>query len=56
MSTFGIVLFWLGAICLGIQILRQNRKSWQWLDYLLFFVGLSAMIIGTGVIFLRFQG
>ena len=55
MSTFGIICFWVGAIALVLMVMRPAfLPKAPWVSWALMFTGLGALLMGTGVIFLRF--
>lgn len=55
MSVFGVACFIVGVIALAILVIRRGRKLPQrGLDHLLVFIGTASVIIGIGVVFMRF--
>jgi len=54
-SAFGIITFWIGAIALVLMVLQPTfLPKHRWVFYTLMFIGLSGILLGTGVIFMRF--
>ena len=56
MAVFGVASFIAGVFALGLLIVRRGRSRVQTaLDHILVFVGISGVIIGIGVVFMRFS-
>lgn len=56
MAVFGVASFVAGVIALALLIIRRGRRRVQTaLDHILVFVGVSGVIIGIGVVFMRFS-
>ena len=55
MRVFGVTIFVLGAVALGLLIIRRNlNKPATGLDHLMLFMGIAGTITGLAVVFLRF--
>jgi hypothetical protein len=54
-AVFGVTSFIIGVIALAMLVVRRGRKMpQQGLDHLLVFLGTAGVIVGIGVIFMRF--
>jgi hypothetical protein len=54
-AVFGVMSFIVGVIALATLVIRRGQKLPQrGLDHLLVFIGTSGVIVGIGVIFMRF--
>ncbi len=54
-AVFGVTSFIVGVIALAMLVIRRGRKLPQrGLDHLLVFLGTAGVIVGIGVIFMRF--
>lgn len=54
-AVFGVLSFVVGVVALAILVIRRGRNLPQrGLDHLLVFLGTSGVIVGIGVIFMRF--
>lgn len=57
MAVFGVLSFVVGVIALAVLVIRRGRKAPQTgLDHVLVFLGTSGVIIGIGVVLMRFGG
>lgn len=55
MAIFGVTTFILGVIALAVLVIRRGRKLPQrGLDHVLVFIGTAGVIVGIGVVFMRF--
>ena len=55
MAVFGVTSFIVGVIALAMLVMRQGRKQPQTVfDHTLVFLGTAGVIVGLGVIFMRF--
>lgn len=55
MAIFGVSSFIVGVLALALLVIRRGRKQPQnGLDHLLVFLGTAGVIVGIGVIFMRF--
>lgn len=55
MAVFGVTSFIVGVIALAVLVIRRGRRLPQrGLDHLLVFLGTAGVIVGIGVIFMRF--
>lgn len=55
MAVFGVTSFIVGVIALAMLVMRQGRKQPQTgFDHILVFLGTAGVIVGLGVIFMRF--
>jgi len=54
-AVFGVTCFIIGVIALAMLVIRRGQKLPQrGLDHLLVFLGTAGVIVGIGVIFMRF--
>jgi hypothetical protein len=54
-AVFGVLSFVVGVIALAVLVIRRGRNLPQrGLDHLLVFFGTAGVIVGLGVIFMRF--
>jgi len=54
-AVFGVTSFIVGVIALAVLVIRRGRRLPQrGLDHLLVFLGTAGVIVGIGVIFMRF--
>ena len=55
MAIFGVTSFLVGVIALATLVVRRGRKVRQrGLDHFLVFLGIAGVIVGIGVVFMRF--
>jgi len=55
-AVFGVGCFVVGVLAFAILVIRRGRKLPQkGIDHLLVFLGTAAVIIGLGVVFMRFS-
>ena len=56
MRVFGVVVFVLGALALGILIVRRGRNlPVRWGDHLMLFLGIAGTITGLAIVFTLFD-
>jgi hypothetical protein len=54
-AVFGVLSFFVGVVALALLVIRRGQNLPQrGLDHLLVFVGTAGVIVGLGVIFMRF--
>lgn len=55
-AVFGVACFIVGVIALGVLVVRRGRQQRpRGLDHLLVFVGTAGVIVGIGIVFMRFS-
>ena len=55
MTVFGVMSFIVGVIALAMLVMGQGNKQPQTgFDHILVFLGTAGVIVGLGVIFMRF--
>ncbi|MGE4064853.1 MAG: hypothetical protein AB7E79_15930 [Rhodospirillaceae bacterium] len=55
MAVFGVVSFIIGVIALAMLVIRRGQKKpTRGLDHFLVFIGTAGVIVGIGVVFMRF--
>lgn len=55
MAVFGVLSFVVGVVALALLVIRRGQNLPQrGLDHLLVFLGTAGVIVGIGVIFMRF--
>jgi hypothetical protein len=55
-AVFGVSCFIIGVIALAMLVIRRGRKLRPTgLDHILVFVGTAGVIVGIGVVFMRFS-
>ncbi len=55
MAVFGVLSFVVGVVALAFLVIRRGQNLPQRnLDHLLMFLGTAGVIVGIGVIFMRF--
>lgn len=55
MAVFGVTSFIVGVVALAVLVIRRGRRLPQrGLDHLFVFLGTAGVIVGIGVIFMRF--
>lgn len=54
-AVFGVVSFIIGVIALAMLVIRRGQKKpTRGLDHFLVFIGTAGVIVGIGVVFMRF--
>ena len=55
MAVFGVTCFIVGVVALAVLVVRRGRRLPQrGIDHLLVFLGTAGVIVGIGVVFMRF--